>query len=89
MVIIKYIVEGLVSCIYSWAGANTEVPFVQSMVGLLFFASCIVCFLVSLFAIDNKTGLKSYKAVIVSAAITAGYVLLFFLICLTVSAFIE
>ena len=57
MKIIKYVIDGLISCIDSWTGAKTDISFTQSMVGLLFFALCVACFLISLFVIDKKSNL--------------------------------
>lgn len=54
MWIIKHIIGGLISCIDSWAGARSDISFVQSMIGLLFFGLCVFCFLSSLFVINRK-----------------------------------
>ena len=88
MKIIKYIIEGLISCIDSWSGAESNVSFTQSMVGLLFLGLCIAVFLISLFTIDRKTNLKFYKVLLLSFSITAVFVIIFFSICLIISNFI-
>ena len=88
MKIIKYVIDGLISCIDSWTGAKTDNSFTQSMVGLLFFALCVACFLISLFVIDKKSNLKFYKQILLSIIITIVFVITFFTICLFLSLFI-
>ena len=88
MKIIKYIIEGLISCIDSWSGAGSNVSFTQSMVGLLFLGLCIAVFLISFFIFDRKANLKSYKVLLLSFSITAVFVIIFFSICLIISNFI-
>ena len=88
MKIIKYVIDGLISCIDSWTGAKTDISFTQSMVGLLLFALCVACFLISLFVIDKKSNLKFYKIILLSIIITIVFVITFFTICLFLSLFI-
>lgn len=77
MKIIKYIIDGLFSCIDSWSGARTDTSLTQSIVGLLFLGLYIAIFLTTLFIIDRKTKLKFWKTILLSFLIMVAFVIIF------------